>query len=50
MTNEKQKTYPNLYKWAYATGREDQIILMEDQNEIPKQTKCNLRKFSFEDI
>ena len=45
-----KKKHPNLYKWAYATGRENQIILMEDQNEIPKQTKCNWREISFEDI
>jgi hypothetical protein len=45
-----KKTYPHLYKWAYATGKENQIILTEDQNKIPKQTKSNWRKTSPEEI
>ncbi|MDP1727201.1 MAG: DDE-type integrase/transposase/recombinase [Bacteroidota bacterium] len=40
---KKKNTYPALYRWAYATGRERELIPMNQQNLIPKQTKSNWR-------
>ena len=45
-----KKVYPGLYKWAYATGREEEVISFEIRKSIPKQTKCNWRKIDANEI
>ncbi|MFA6261465.1 MAG: DDE-type integrase/transposase/recombinase [Bacteroidia bacterium] len=47
---KSKKKYPELYKWAYATKREEEIISNEIRNSIPKQTKSNWRKISSDKI
>ena len=45
-----RKNYPGLYKWAYATSRENELITVHEQKQIPKQTKSNWRKLSAAEI
>ncbi|MDI1234683.1 MAG: hypothetical protein PSX81_10405 [bacterium] len=45
-----RKNYPGIYKWAYATRREKELISIQEQNQIPKQTKSNWRKLSSAEI
>lgn len=47
---KKKNTYPALYRWAYATGREKELIPLNQQNSIPKQTKSNWRHTSQADL
>jgi hypothetical protein len=35
-----------MYRWAFATGRENDLISMEVQNQIPKQTRSNWRNLA----
>lgn len=45
---KSKKLYPSLYKWAYATGCEDDIIDKEIRAAIPRQTIYNWRKIDTE--
>ncbi|MDP1726843.1 MAG: hypothetical protein Q8M15_08665, partial [Bacteroidota bacterium] len=42
--------YPAIYRWAYAAGREKDLLTEEQQKIIPKQTKWNWRNVSKDDV
>lgn len=46
----KKKYYPPIIKWAYATGNENELISVNEQLLIPKQSKSNWRKLHPSDI
>ena len=41
-----RKVYPAMFKWAYACGRERELISQWEQDQIPKQTKSNWRSLT----
>ena len=45
-----KKMYPALYRWAYATRRENEFLSKGEQKKIPKQTKHNWRNVNANDI
>jgi hypothetical protein len=47
---KKRQTYPILYKFAYAIGKENELVSLEEQVKIPKQTKFSWRNMSEESI
>lgn len=47
---KSKKLYPSLYKWAYATGCEEEILEKTVRDLIPRQTIYNWRKIDTESI
>lgn len=47
---KSKKLYPSLYKWAYATGCEEEILEKNVRDLIPRQTIYNWRKIETETI
>jgi hypothetical protein len=46
----KKKSFPIIYKFAYAIGKENELVPKHDQLQIPKQTKYYWRNLSDETI
>ncbi len=42
----KKKKYPDLFKWAYATGKEKILLSAEERKQIPRQTISDWRALS----
>jgi hypothetical protein len=47
---KSKKLYPSLYKWAYATGSEEEILEKNVRDLIPRQTIYNWRKIDIATI
>mgnify|MGYP003966097885 FL=1 len=47
---KKRKSYPILYKFAFAIGKENELVPLEEQLKIPKQTKYSWRTMSDDSI